>query len=499
MNRQIRRVAAVMFVLFGALFVNLNYLQVIRANALAENPRNQRQLLREYEIERGGIIVESPAGPAEIARSVRTEDRLQYLREYPEGPLWAPVTGYYSFIFGRSQLEQEFNEFLLGRAPGQFVRNLGDLLDGRERPGDTLVTTLRPEVQRAAQDALGEREGAVAALDPSTGEILALWSYPSYDPNLLSSHDAEEIRAAWARLEPDPDNPLRNRATQELYPPGSTFKLVAAAAALEQGISPQTTFSDPPTADLPLTDASIGNFGGGLCNGGNPITLQRAIEVSCNTTFAQLGLSLGADALIEQAERFGLNREWDFQLPYAPSRIPKELDPPETAQSAIGQRDVLTSPLQMAMVAGAIANQGVLMTPRVVRQIEDYGGRPVREFPAEALMLPGSDSPATMSPRNAAALRDMMVGVVARGTGRAAAIPGVVVAGKTGTAQTGEGRPPTVWFVGFAPANDPEIAVAVVVENGGGVGDEATGGRLAAPIAKAVMQAALANGGQGSD
>jgi peptidoglycan glycosyltransferase len=223
-----------------------------------------------------------------------------------------------------------------------------------------------------------------------------------------------------------------------------------------------------------------------LCNGGNPIPLRRALEVSCNTTFAQLGLELGAGALIAQAERFGLNREPDFQLPAARSEIPGKLDPPQTAQSAIGQRDVRVTPLQMAMIAGGIGNEGVLMTPRVVRQVQDFAGRPVQSFDAKALTQ-------AISPRSAAVLRDMMVGVVARGTGRAAAIPGVTVAGKTGTAESAPGRPPTVWFVGFAPAENPRVAVAVVVENGGGVGDEATGGRLAAPIAKAVMTAALAS------
>ncbi|MGH8896964.1 MAG: peptidoglycan D,D-transpeptidase FtsI family protein [Egibacteraceae bacterium] len=490
MNRQVRRVATAMFVLFGVLFLNLNYLQVLRAEALAHDPRNLRGLLREYAIDRGAILVGSGQQQKEIARSERTQDRLRYLRTYPEGPLWAHVTGYYSVIFGRAQMEQAFNDALLGQGRGQFIRNLGDLLDGRERPGDTLVTTLRPHVQEAARAALGNRKGAVAALDPTTGEVLALWSFPSYDPNPLSSHDGKQARAAWQPLATSPDKPLLDRATQELYPPGSTFKLVTAAAALERGISPDTTFPDPPQANLPQTSATIGNFGGGLCNGGSPITLRRALEVSCNTTFAQLGLSLGAQALIAQAERFGLNRESDFQLPLALSQIPTELDPPQTAQSAIGQRDVRVTPLQMGMIAGAIGNKGVLMIPRVVRQIQDFASRPVQSLDAEALGQ-------AMSPQNAAELRDMMVGVVARGTGRAAAIEGVAVAGKTGTAEGAPGRPPTVWFVGFAPADNPQVAVAVVLEDGGGVGDEATGGRLAAPIAKAVMQAALASAPSG--
>lgn len=496
MIRQIRRVAAVMFLLFGALFVNLNYIQVVRARALAGNPLNRRQILREYEIERGLILAGSGQGEP-IAQSVATSDELEYLREYPDGPLWAPVTGYSSFLFGRAQLEERFNDELLGRVPPLITRNLADLLDGRDRPGDSLVTTLQPAVQRAARDALGARKGAVVALNPKTGAVLALWSYPSYDPNTLASHDVAATQAAWERLSADPDKALLNRATQELYPPGSTFKLVTAAAALEQGISPLAAFPDPVQADLPQTTADIGNFGGGTCNGGRPITLSEALARSCNTTFAQLGLRLGASALVAQAERFGMNREWDFQLRYAPSRIPKELDPPATAQSAIGQRDVQVTPLQMAMIAGAIGNGGVLMTPRIVGLIQDYASRPVREFPATRLAFDDGGSPQVMSPANARTLREMMVGVVSGGTGQGAAIPGVRVAGKTGTAQTAQGRAPTVWFVGFAPADDPRVAVAVVIENGGGVGNEATGGRLAAPIAKAVLEAALAAGGVG--
>jgi peptidoglycan glycosyltransferase len=491
-NRQIRRVAAVMFVLFGALFVNLNYIQVIHADALANHPLNRRPILREYAVERGLVMAQSAEGQREIARSVETDDELRYMRQYPNGSLWAHVTGYYSYLFGRAQLEQAFNDELLGRGPGLFVRNLGDLLDGRERPGDNLITTLKPQVQQAAREALGTRKGAVAALNPRTGEVLALWSYPSYDPNALSSHDLEQTQDAWERLRTDPDKSLLNRATQERYPPGSTFKLITAVAALERGISPLRTFPDPVRADLPQTTADIGNFGGGTCNDGTPITLREALVVSCNTTFAQLGLQLGARALVAQAERFGLNREWEFQLPYVTSRIPPELDAPATAQSAIGQRDVQVTPLQMAMIAGAIGNDGVVMTPRVVERIVDFAGRPVREIPASRLELPGNRNGQAMSRANAQVLTEMMVGVVSSGTGRGAAIPGVQVAGKTGTAQTGQGRAPTVWFVGFAPADDPVVAVAVVIENGGGVGDEATGGRLAAPIARAVMEAALA-------
>lgn len=501
MTRQVRLVAAGMFVLFAALFVNLNYLQVIQARTLAEDSRNSRGLVREYATRRGPMIAQGAAAEpgaqaqhseVQIARVEETEGRLRFLRRYDHGPTYAHVTGFHSHVYGRTELERSFNDYLVGSAPETFARNLGDLLTGRERQGDTVITTVRHPVQEAARRALGDRRGAVVALDPRTGEVLALHSSPTYDPNELSSHDTAAVQAAYERLDTDPGQPLRNRAVRETYPPGSTFKVITAAAALERGLSPQEVFPDPRTYDVPQTAADIGNFGGALCNGGNPLTLVRALEVSCNTTFADLGVRLGSDALIAQAEAFGFNKEIEFGLPRLErSRIPKELDVPATAQSAIGQRDVRATPLQMAMVAGAIAFDGVLMSPRIVTQVEDVAGRVIRQFPPQPLRLTGRNDARAISPRTAAMLRDMMVGVVERGSGTAAQLPGVQVGGKTGTAQMGPDRPPTVWFIGFAPADRPQVAVAVVIEDGGGAGDEATGGRVAAPVAREVMQAAL--------
>jgi penicillin-binding protein A len=488
MTRPLRRVAIVVLILFGALFVNLNYLQVLRADDLANDNRNTRGLIAEYAVERGSIVAGDGQDAEEIATVVETDGRLRYQRVYPDGPLYAHLTGYHSFVFGRAGIESAFNDFLTGGSAEAFGRNLADLLAGRERQGDDVVTTIRPAVQRAARDALGDQLGAVVALNPRDGEILALWSYPSYEPTELSLHDGAAVRAAWDRLEEDPTRPRLNRALREWYPPGSTFKVVTAAAALETGIAtPDRIFPDPQRQELPLTTASIGNFGGGLCNAGQPLNLVRAMAVSCNTTFAQLGLDLGSAELAAQAERFGMNMEWASQLPVLTSRIPADMDPPSTAQSAIGQRDVRVTPLQMAMIIAGIANDGVVMTPRVVKRVEDAAGRVLREYPPSP--LPGGGQ--AVRPETAHLLRDMMVGVVQSGTGRRAAIEGVTVAGKTGTAQHGEG-PPTVWFSAFAPAEDPRVAVAVVVEAGGGVGDEATGGAIAAPIARAVIEAALA-------
>lgn len=487
MIRPLRAVTVVMFVLFGALFANLNYLQVLRADDFANDTRNNRTLIKEYEQQRGSVLVGRGGRQKEIAKSVETGGRYKYQRRYPDGPLYAHLTGFYSIVYGRAGLEQTANELLVGEAPEAAFRNISAYIAGREQQGDDVVLTVDPQMQEAARDALGDRKGAVVALDPQTGALLAVYANPTYDPNQLSTFDREAVTKYWEST----DTQRRNGALRELYPPGSTFKLVTAAAALEDGVTPETTFEDPPTYTPPQTSAGIGNFGGGLCNGGQSLTLTKALEVSCNTVFARLGNRVGSEGLVAQAEQFGVNQDWDSTIPFVASSIPEDLDAPSTAQSAIGQRDVRVTPLQMAMITGAIANDGVLMTPRIVDRVQQFDGRPVRELSPEPLEVGGNDEGRAVSPQTAADLQKMMLGVVTDGSGTAAAISGVDVAGKTGTAQVGEGSNPTVWFVGFAPLDDPQIAVAVVVVDGGDIGAEATGGAVAAPIARQVLEAGL--------
>ncbi len=487
MNRPLRTVAVVMFVLFGALFVNLNYLQVLKADDLADDNRNTRKLIEEYQNQRGSLLAGRGGQQIEIAKSMETDGRYRYQRRYTDPELYAHLTGFYSIVYGRAGLEQTVNDLLVGEAPEAALRNISSYLSGREQQGDDVVLTVDPQVQEAARDALGDREGAVVALEPDTGAILAVYANPTYDPNKLSSFDREAVTEYWESSEEQ----RRNGALREIYPPGSTFKLVTAAAALEDGVTPETTFEDPRTYTPPQTTVGIPNFGGDLCNDGQPLNLIQALEVSCNTVFARLGNQVGPEKLVAQAERFGLNQTWESQLEFVPSGIPDELDAPAAAQSAIGQRDVRVTPLQMAMIAGAIANDGVLMEPRIVERVQQFDGRVVRELGPEPLSLGGSDDGQAVSPQTADDLQLMMREVVTDGSGTAAAIPGVDVAGKTGTAQVGQGRNPTVWFVGFAPLDDPQIAVAVVVPDGGEVGAEATGGAVAAPIARDVLEAGL--------
>lgn len=489
MERQIRRLAIAFLVLFGAIAVNLNYIQVVAADRIANNNANRRLLIQEYEVDRGEIVAADHR--TVLADSEATGGDLKYQRLYPQDPDlgYGHMTGYHSFIFGRTELEQSYNDYLSARAEELFPQQLIDEILGRDEQGAGLVLTIDPELQAIAAEGLGGQEGAVAAIDPRTGEVLALASNPTYDPNPLASHEPREVRRAYRQLRPqEPDSPLVSRATDTFFPPGSSFKIVTAAAALESGRGPDYTLPNPPTLDLPQTTENLDNFGGGQCSGGSEIDMASALQQSCNVYFAQLAMDVGADTLVEQAHRFGFSEEIPFDIPFVEGEIPEpeafELDIPALAQSGIGQRDVRTNVLHMALIAGSIGNGGVMMVPRLVSEIRDPDGRILRSFGPEEYGRP-------MEAGNARELTEMMVSVVDAGTGTAAQIPGVRVAGKTGTAQTAEGEAPHAWFVAFAPAEAPEIAVAVVILNGGDLGNEATGGQASAPIAQDVMEAAL--------
>jgi peptidoglycan glycosyltransferase len=484
MNRQIRRAAGFVLALFLLLFASPFYWQVLQSDKLANDPRNARKIFKEYSLERGKMVL--PDGQP-VAVSVATPDTLKFRRTYPQGSRYGMITGYYSLVYGSSLAENTFNSFLVGKAPEQFAQNLVDLFTARSTPGGTLRLTLDPTTQQAAERQLGQRKGAVVALDYKTGKILAMTSFPRYDPNLLSSHDADKIRSNWNRLMKDRDQPMLNRATDALYPPGSTFKVVTAAAALEDGVTTQQPLPSPPVYDVPQTKADIHNFGNATCSPSGELTMPDALAKSCNTTFAALGNKLGPAKLSGEAEKFGLNDKSPYQLRSATSSIPREMDKPSTAQSAIGQRDVRVTPLQMASVAATIANGGERVAPHVVDRVIDNRGKLVKQFADESL---GQAIPGNVAEQ----VKQMMGQVVARGTGTAAQINGVQVFGKTGTAQNATGAAPHAWFIGFAATGDRSIAVAVVVENGGDLGSEATGGHVAAPVAKAVMSAYLRAG-----
>ena len=487
MNGPIRKVAAGCMLLVFLLLANITYVQAIWADDLNARSDNRRVLLDEYAKERGPILV----GEEPVALSVETDDEFAYLRQYPVGPVYAPATGYYSSVFGRSAVERSENGILSGSDDRLFARRLVDLVTNREQRGGTVKLTLNPAAQQAAYDALGDNKGAVVALDPRTGAILAMASKPSYDPNPLASHSVAEQQAAWQAIQEDPDKPALNRAIAQTLPPGSVFKIVTAAAALESGrYEPDSEIPGPATYDLPQSTVDLPNQSGEPCGSGPDelTTLTNALRVSCNTAFAYLGNDLGDDALREQAERFGYNSEplADEDLNAATSVFPAELDAPQTALAAIGQFDVRATPLQIAMVSAGIANDGALMNPYLIEELRDPDRVKVleRTEPEELSRAVSSET--------AQELTAMMVEVVEDGTGQSAQMDDIQVAGKTGTAQTTPERPPYAWFTCFAPADDPQIAVAVVIEEAPDTArDDIAGGRLAAPVAKAVMEAVL--------
>ena len=482
MNAPLRRLSVAVMLMFGLLLLNVNYLQVVRADALHNNSHNPRLIAEEYSRERGPILV---AGKP-VARSVATDDRLKYLRQYSEGKLYAQATGFYSLVYGATGIERERNSVLAGTDDSLFVRRIIDLLTGTQPKGGSVALTLNPAAQKAAYDGLRKlgAKGAVVAVNPTTGAILALVSTPSYDPNELAGHDPAVVRANYERLSTAKSRPMLDRAIRQTYPPGSTFKLVTSAAALESGqYTPDTEVDNSSQITLPQSTAVLPNENGRACTSGTA-TLTVALENSCNVAFAKIGLDLGDDALRAQSEKFGFNQAFQIPMRSVASRYPEDPDLPQTALSAIGQFDVRATPLQMALVGAAIANRGVLMAPYLVQEVR-----------APDLSVLDTTQPRSLgeavSPQTAAELTQMMVQVVEQGTGTNGQIPGVRVAGKTGTAQQGGGRPPHAWFVSFAPADtDPQVAVAVVVEDGGGQ-LEISGNGLAAPIAKAVMEAVL--------
>lgn len=470
-----------MAVLLIALLVNVTYIQLFQADDLRERPGNSRTVLAEYDRERGAITV----GARGVAVSRPDESTaFDWTRVYPQGPLYAHATGYYSLVFGASGLERVENEILSGTDDRLLVDRLTQLLAGRSVKGGSIVTTLDERAQKAASDGLAGRKGAVVALDPATGAMLAMVSSPTFDPNPLASPSTATERKAYEELQADPDSPLLNRALAEVYPPGSTFKLVTAAAALSSGkYAPESEVPAPASIALPLSTARLPNYNNRACGPGNTTTIANAMRISCNTAFAYLGLQLGDDALREQAEKFGFNTSFDVPLPAATSVFPEDLDKAQTAQASIGQFDVRATAMQMAMVAAAIGNRGVVMEPYLVAQKR---GPDLSVLEATTPTEFGQ----AVTPQVAQDLTEMLVDAVENGTGRRARISGVEVAGKTGTAEQGEGEPPHAWFVSFAPADDPQVAVAVIIEDGGGA-TEISGGRLAAPIAREVMEAVL--------
>jgi penicillin-binding protein A len=479
----VRRARALCALLLFALLVNAARVQVVLAGQYDDNPANRRNSIARYGLPRGDILVDG----APVTGSRDSGEQLRYERTYPQGPLYAPVTGFASQLYGTTFLEHAEDGVLSGTDPLLSPLPLWNDTGRAVNPGGNVVTTLNRYAQEAAFRGLGSRKGAVAAIEPATGRILALVSTPSYDPSELSGN-GDAVTSAWARLNDDPEKPMLNRAVRQTYPPGSTFKVVTAAAALDAGV---VTDLDAPTDSpdpyrLPGTTTRLTNEGDGCADA----SLRAAFEWSCNTVFAKLGVDVGAAQMTATAQAFGFN-DTRLRIPFtaATSTFDTSVDKAQLALSSIGQYNTRATPLQMAMVAAAVADGGLVRPPylveRTVRRTGETvgtgGAGPVRQV---------------MSAATAMRVKELMVDVVEEGTGGNAAIRGATVGGKTGTAQHGVGNSgvPYAWFVSWAQADndlEPKVAVAVVVEDAAADRGEISGGGDAAPIARSVMRAVL--------
>ncbi|QHC21076.1 peptidoglycan D,D-transpeptidase FtsI family protein [Streptomyces sp. GS7] len=481
MNKPLRRVSVFCLAMILVLMGWATWIQGAKASDYQDDPHNPRVAIAKYSAPLGNILVDGQP----VTGSATTNANLKYKRTYKNGPLYAPVTGFSSQIFGSTQLESLYSD-LLGGTDSRLQTPSDALLHERPRGGD-VATTIDPKVQKAGYDALGGKTGAAIALDPATGRILGMVSTPSYDPGTFAGSGAADQKA-WQAMSQDSRQPNLNRALRQPLPPGSTFKLVVAAAALENGlyssVDQPTASPDPYT--LPNTSTKLTNESSSApCENA---TIRTALQYSCNTVFAKMAVDLGKDKVRAQAEKFGFNDDkMDVPVRATKSVYPSDMDQAQTALSGIGQFNDQATPLQMAMVASAIANGGDLKTPQLVDQLTDGGGNTVQK-----------NSPKTyhqvMSARTAAQLRSAMQTVVDQGTGSNAQIGGLTVGGKTGTAQHGVNNSgtPYAWFVSYADdGKGHQVAVAVMVEDGLAARNEVSGNGLAAPIAKAMMQAAL--------
>jgi len=492
MNKPLRRIAIFCGLLVLALLVRDNWLQYVQADSLKDDPKNRRVTIARYSTPRGDIIVDGNPITGSTKTSKSGLNDLEYKRTYKNGDMWAPVTGYASQAFGANQLESIEDGILTGDDDRLFFRNTLDMITGKEKQGGNVVTTLNAAAQKAAYNGLEKQggKGAVAAIDPATGKILALASYPSYDPSSFAGNSTDVDSKNWTKLQKKNNSadPMLNRALRETYPPGSTFKVVTAAAALENGL--YRTADEKTESPLPYimkgTTTELKNEGNIPCKNA---TMRVALQYSCNTVFGKIGSDLGNDKMLSEAKKFGFDQEQFTPIRSSASVFSDDMNSSQTALSSIGQFNTAATPLQMAMVASAVANDGKLMKPYMVDKLQSSNLDTIAQTDPEELSQP-------LSSENAQILQSMMETVVKDGTGKNAQIGnGVTVGGKTGTAQHGveNSENPYAWFLSYAKLGDGStpVAVAVVIEDDNAVRDDISGGGLAAPIAKSVMEAVI--------
>lgn len=489
MNQPIRRVALFCFLLIASLLVSSNYLQVVNADSYKARNGNQRNILDAFAYPRGQILT---ADGTVIAQSVPSGGiAYKYQRQYPLKGAYANITGWKSIGYGATDIESVLDGYLKGTDSSESVANFMDTVTGKSKKGGDVQLTLQNSVQQAAIKALGSKTGSVVALDPTTGAILAMYSNPSFDPNGIASNDGDTSLAAGNALQADKGKPNLNHATQENYPPGSVFKIVTAAAALESGKYTETSDTGGPRGALTWNGSStqLPNENGETCSGTD---LKTALAQSCNSIYGYVADQLGASTMAEYAQKFGFNNPGlKIPLTVAQSNFPSAAslgsDSVALAQDSVGQNGTQVTPLQAAMIAAAVANGGVIMQPYLVDKETAPNGH---------VTYKGSDHQhelsQAMQPATAATLDDMMQNVVANGTAAPDAVPGVQMGAKTGTAQQGDKKNPLAWFVCYGTANGKKIAVAVMISTQDpNVRSDISGAQYAGPVATAVLKAAL--------
>ncbi|MCO4264698.1 penicillin-binding protein 2 [Pseudarthrobacter sp. MDT3-26] len=484
MNQAIRNSWVAAIAMFALIFGAISFVQVVGADDLKGNPLNQRAILQNYCNDRGAIIV----GGEPVAESVEgTSEVCQFQRTYAQPPLYAGITGYFSKNYGATGLEVAMNAQLAGSSDQQFFDRIGQLFLGNQPKGASAELTIDPAIQKLAYDLIPDgQRGSIVVTNPKTGAILAIVSKPSYDPNLIATQDPNAETTNINELVKVPGINLNQNVsgpTGELLAPGSVFKLVDTAAALASGkYNKDSVLPNPAEMPFPGIQYKLPNYAGGNCYTQDKASFAFALQQSCNTPFASIALDLGRDAIAEQAAKFGFGEDLGDQLKLAYARgsgFPDDMDGPGLAQSAIGQKDVRATPLQIALMTSAIANNGVQMSPSLVKTVRSPDLRVIDEPQPEALRT-------STTPEIARQITEWMTSAVSQGIARGAAVPGVQVAGKTGTAELGNGLNNS-WFTGFAPANNPEVSVTIVME---GV-DITTGAQLTSPNAKKIFEAVL--------
>lgn len=478
MNQAIRNSWVIALTMFALVMGSVTYVQFFAADELQANDWNNRQLYQQFGSDRGAILVDGQ----QIAQSVPSDDQFNFQRTYEPAEMYAHLTGYFSLVYGATALEDVMGEELSGEASELFIDQAMSLLSGNQPKGYSVELTIDPEIQQLAFEALGDQSGAIVVMDPENGDILAMVSKPSYDPNLLAGHDTSQVVDNYEQITSAPENPLFNRAIEgDLYAPGSVFKIIDTVAALESDeYSPDSTLPNPAELEFPGLDYTLPNFATGGCASQSEASFAFALEQSCNTPFAEIALELGGETIRQEAQEFGFGEKLNIPLRVTPSVFPEGLEGPALAQSSIGQRDVRVTPLQIAMMSAAIANDGTIMKPQLIETVRSPDLQPISSPEPEVFSTP-------TSPEIANQITEWMVGVVDNGIGSAAAIEGVDVAGKTGTAELGTPGQNNSWFTGFAPADDPQAVVSIVVSDV----DIETGAQFTGPNAKRLLEAVL--------